>query len=81
MRCLRTSEQLLKWEMLRRRYPEIISCCVTNDWVLHSLRAQNKFSEQCTLFRANCLILQAADDSFVYNRAMVSMTKRIPALR
>lgn len=74
-------DQLTKWEELRKRYPEIISCCVTNDWVLHSIRAQNKFSEQCGLFRSNCLVFQASNDAFVYNRAMIVIGKTIPSLR
>lgn len=75
------SEQLQKWEKLRQRYPKIISCCVTNDWVLRSLRAQIEFSKHYELVRTNCLLIQAENDVFVYNRAMAIFFKKAPNAR
>ena len=36
--------QLDNWSKLRLQYPEIMSTCVTNDWVVQSIRAQKRFS-------------------------------------
>eukprot|EP01041_Mallomonas_annulata_P002485 gene2485-4837_t len=74
-------EQLHLWEQLRQRYPKIISCCVTNDWILRSLKAQIQFARCYELVRTNCLILQAEEDVFVYNRAMNMFAKKAPACR
>ena len=75
------SEQLRKWEKLRQRYPVIISCCLTNFWLLSSLRAQVLLARNYELVRTNCLILQAEDDIFVHNRAMSMFIAKAPASR
>jgi len=74
-------EQIQFIEQLRQRYPKIISCCVTNDWVLHSLQAQIRFSRCYELMRTNCLILQAEHDVFVYTRAMNMFMKTVRCCR
>lgn len=51
-------EQLNNWQDLRMRYPGLITTCVTNDWVLHSIRAQKKFSHRYEFVRTNTLILR-----------------------
>jgi lysophospholipase len=50
-------EQLDKWMDLRMRYPNIIATCVTNDWIYHSIRAQNKFESKYEFVKTNTLIL------------------------
>jgi len=62
--------QLHNWELLRRKYPRIISSCVTNDWVLQSLIAQKRFAKEYSFIKAKCLVFQATEDIFVYNHAM-----------
>ena len=52
------------------RHPEIMSTCVTNDWVRHSIAAQKKFSLRYEFVKTNTLILAAENDRFVHNRAM-----------
>jgi lysophospholipase len=74
-------KELKQWEDLRFRYPSIISSCITNDWLIHCIRAQNKFSRIYELFRTNTLILQASDDIFVYNRAMNLFARKAPSVR
>ena len=74
-------KQLHNQEELRKRYPSTMASCVTNSWILHSIRAQNKFSRYYELFRTNTLILQASDDVFVYNRAMSIFATIAPASR
>ena len=64
--------QLDNWSKLRLKYPEIMSTCVTNDWVVQSIRAQKRFSRLYEFMGTNTLILCADPDKevFVYNRAM-----------
>lgn len=53
-----SQENLEKWKALRMRYPHQLICtCVTNDWLYHSIRAQNKFSEKYGFVRTNTLII------------------------
>eukprot|EP00602_Paraphysomonas_sp_CaronLab_P010596 CAMPEP_0185035568 /NCGR_PEP_ID=MMETSP1103-20130426/27186_1 /TAXON_ID=36769 /ORGANISM="Paraphysomonas bandaiensis, Strain Caron Lab Isolate" /LENGTH=386 /DNA_ID=CAMNT_0027572707 /DNA_START=59 /DNA_END=1219 /DNA_ORIENTATION=- len=79
---LTTDKKMMQnWEALRKRYPSIMSTCVTNDWILHCIRAQNKFARIYELFRTNTIILQATDDIFVYNRAMSVFSQTAPATR
>ena len=74
-------EQLSNWENLRRKYPRIISSCVTNDWVLESLMAQKKFANEYASMKTNCLVLKAACDIFVYNHAMDIFVQQAPSAR
>ena len=46
-------DSLLEMEALKQKYPNIISTCVTNDWVRHSLQAQIDFSKLYSLVRTN----------------------------
>ena len=73
--------QLDKWQQLRQRYPSIMSTCVTNDWVLHSIRAQKKFAEKYKLVQTNTLILCAEHDRFVHNRAMAFFLQKVPSCK
>ena len=71
-------EQMEKWCKLRKRYPECMSTCVTNEWVLQSLRAQKKFATRFQFVQANTLIIQAEHDVFVNNRAMNMFVQKAP---
>ena len=51
--------QLNNWSKLRLKYPEVMSTCVTNDWVVQSIRAQKKFSRLYEFIGTNTLILCA----------------------
>lgn len=72
------NEQLNNWMAMRMRFPSLISTCVTNDWVLKSIRAQKKFSSRYKFVKTNTLILSAEHDFFVYNRAMADFAKKAP---
>jgi len=74
-------EQLQAWRDLRMRHPCLIATCVTNDWLIHSIRAQNKFSHRYETVRTNTLILSAETDYFVNNRAIVAFAKKAPAAK
>lgn len=50
--------QLDKWIALRQKYPNLITTCVTNDWVYHSIRAQRRFAERYQFVHTNTLILR-----------------------
>jgi alpha-beta hydrolase superfamily lysophospholipase len=50
--------QLHKWQALRERYPSLVATCVTNDWVLHSIRAQKKFALRYELVRTNTIVFR-----------------------
>ena len=63
------------------RYPSIISSCVTNNWVLTTMKAQIKFAYKYELFRTNTIILQASDDIFVHNRAQDVFAQKAPNCR
>lgn len=63
-------DQLKNMELLRQRYPILLSTCITNDWIKHSLEAQQEFTKFYGLIRTNTLVLQAGKDRFVYARAM-----------
>jgi len=78
-----TSDQLQldKWRALRCRYPQLVSTCVTNDWVLHSIRAQKKFATRYEFVRTNTLVLSAERDLLVYNRALQAFVSKAPASR
>lgn len=71
---------LNRWQQLRQRYPEIMSTCITNDWLLQSIRAQKKFSRFYEFIGTNTLIIAAdADkDLFVFNRAMQIFVNKAP---
>lgn len=51
-------EQLTNWQDLRMRYPALIATCVTNDWLLHSIRAQKRFFHRYQFVRTNTLVLR-----------------------
>jgi len=70
-----------KWMALRLQYPHIIATCVTNDWVLQSIRAQRRLATRYEFVRTNTLILSAEHDFLVYNRAMAMFVKKAPAAR
>lgn len=72
------SEQMEKWCKLRKRYPECMSTCATNEWTLQSLRAQKKFATRFQFVQTNTLIIQAENDIFVYNRAMAMFAQKAP---
>lgn len=74
-------DQLRLFEQLRQRYPKTISCCITNDWLVHCMNAQEQFARRYGLVRSNVLILQAAEDVFVYNRAMTIFAKTARSCR
>ena len=57
--------QLDNWSKLRLQYPEIMSTCVTNDWVVQSIRAQKRFSRLYEFIGTNTLILCADPDKEV----------------
>ena len=57
--------QLNNWSKLRLQYPEIMSTCVTNDWVVQSIRAQKRFSRLYEFIGTNTLILCADPDKEV----------------
>jgi lysophospholipase len=50
--------QLSNWQDLRMRYPSMICTCVTNDWILHSIRAQKRFAHKYETVRTNTLVLR-----------------------
>jgi alpha-beta hydrolase superfamily lysophospholipase len=81
LKLTKDKEQLKNWEVLRRKYPRIIASCVTNDWVLQSLIAQEKFSSQYVNFKPKCLVFKATEDIFVYNHAMDQFAKQAPNAR
>jgi lysophospholipase len=73
------AEQLTKWEALRMKYPNhMITTCITNDWVYHSIRAQKKFAERYSFVKTNTLILSAEIDYLVNNRAMAMFIRKAP---
>lgn len=51
-------KQLNKWQDLRMRYPQLVTTCVTNDWVLQSILAQKKFYHRYEFVRTNTLLLR-----------------------
>lgn len=63
-------EQLGNWERLRRRYPRIISSCVTNNWSMEVLKATEAFSQQYSQMKTPSIVFKATEDIFVYNHAM-----------
>ncbi len=59
-------QQLCKWQDLRRKYPSsLITTCVTNDWLIHSVRAQRKFAARYEFVKTNTLILRYESRSVV----------------
>jgi lysophospholipase len=61
-------EQLDKWIALRMRYPNhCIASCVTNDWIYHSIRAQNKFESKYEFVKTNTLILRWVHIFFLFS--------------
>eukprot|EP01035_Chromulina_nebulosa_P039363 gene39363-53219_t len=74
-------QQLNKWQDLRMRYPNLITTCVTNDWVFKSIRAQKKFATRYEFVRTNTLVLSAEHDYLVYNRAMYAFVRKAPFSR
>lgn len=72
-------KQLDQWMALRMRYPNnLIASCVTNDWVMHTIRACKKFALRYGFVKTNTLILSAETDYLVYNRAMAMFVKNPP---
>jgi alpha-beta hydrolase superfamily lysophospholipase len=53
-----SQSQLDQWIALRMRYPQLIATCVTNDWVYHSLRANQRFADRYEFVKTNTLILR-----------------------
>lgn len=51
-------EQLDRWIDLRMRYPNLITTCVTNDWIYHTIKAQKKFASKYEFVKTNTLILR-----------------------
>jgi lysophospholipase len=53
--CVATSdeEQLTHWQLLREKYPQLMATCVTNDWVVKSIKAQKKFANRFQFVRTN----------------------------
>mmetsp|Transcript_24421 Transcript_24421/g.40745 ORF Transcript_24421/g.40745 Transcript_24421/m.40745 type:complete len:379 (-) Transcript_24421:131-1267(-) len=73
--------QLNAWQDLRMRYPRLIATCVTNDWLITSIRAQKRFSHRYEFVRTNTLLLSAETDYFVNNRGIYSFAKTAPAAK
>ena len=71
-------DQLHKWELLRHRYPQLMSSCITVQWLLETIRAQKKFAYRYKLVRTNTLVLAAENDRMVHNRAMAIFLKEAP---
>ncbi len=57
--------QLDKWQSLRMLYPNLITTCVTNDWLVHSVRAQRKFASRYEFVRTNTLVFRFATFAMV----------------
>jgi len=76
-------EQLRNWQLLRQKYPALLATCVTNDWVLQSIRAQKKFSRFYEFVAPNVLVIAAdpAREVFVHNRAMSMFVNKAPRSR
>lgn len=51
-------EELDKWQALRMRFPNLITTCVTNDWIFHSIRAQKRFDSKYQFVKTNTIILR-----------------------
>lgn len=69
-------DQLNNYKILRQRYPTIISSCVTNDWLIQSLLAQQYFESRYQYVVSNCLIICAENDYFVHNRAITAFSQK-----
>lgn len=76
--CTSDQAQLDKWMALRMNYPQLITTCVTNDWVLQSIRAQRRLATKYPFVKTNTLVLSAEHDVLVYNRAMAMFVKQAP---
>eukprot|EP01031_Cornospumella_fuschlensis_P034311 gene34311-41526_t len=76
--CTSDQAQLDKWMALRMNYPQLITTCVTNDWVLQSIRAQRRLATKYQFVKTNTLVLSAEHDVLVYNRAMAMFVKQAP---
>jgi lysophospholipase len=75
------TKKLMNWQLLRQKYPQIMATCPTNDWVLQSFKAQNKFSTRHEFVKTNVCILSAGYDYFVYNRALTMFAQQAPACK
>jgi hypothetical protein len=64
------SHQLEKINSLRQLHPQILSSCLTNQWIFQSVRAQRRFAKYYEAIKTNTLIVAAENDLFVHNRAM-----------
>eukprot|EP01039_Chlorochromonas_danica_P006524 gene6523-7195_t len=55
-----TSDQkhLDNWMALRLQYPSLMASCVTNDWVVQSIRAQRRLAQRYEFVKTNTLILR-----------------------
>lgn len=76
-----SQQQLDKWLALRLTYPHIMATCVTNDWVLQSIRAQRRLAYRYEFIKTNTLVLSAEHDCMVYNRAMQMFVRQAPHCR
>jgi hypothetical protein len=56
------SHQRENWHKLKLKYPEITSTCVTNDWIVQSIRAQSRLARLYGFIGTNTIIL-CADSS------------------
>ena len=74
--------QLDNWCKLRLKYPEIMSTCVTNDWVVQCIRAQKRFSRFYDFIGTNTLILCADPDKevtiFAFPKSWGNCAKIVP---
>lgn len=73
--------KLIDMEALRQKHPTILSTCITNDWIRHSLQAQIEFSYLYSRVNTNCLIFSSTNDYFVYNRAMETFAFEAPNVK
>lgn len=74
-------QQLNHWQILRQHYPNILSTCVTMNWLSQSIYAQNRFETRYEFVKTNTLILTAEHDCFVYNRGTLMFARKAPACR
>lgn len=54
------------WLRLKLKYPEIASTCVTNDWIVQSVRAQSKLARLYGFIGTNTIILCADSSNEVH---------------
>lgn len=64
--------ELDKWQAVREKYPRVISDCVTNDWVSHSINAQKKFNYRYEFVRTNTIVVRYV--MFLYGSCVLVMS-------